>query len=159
MLDIGDVANNPTRYLRAGTQYPADGRFTLQLLDDMPTPERTQLEKICMIGQDAASRAAPICLSLRLFYFIINMALLQSSSGIIMNTCFHLVIAKIFPVLLLRSCPILVAYPLLLMTETQKFKNVNATLILRRRHSGKSRTRAAGYEERDQGIQAQDISR
>jgi hypothetical protein len=49
--------NNPTRYLRAGTQCPADERFTLQLLDDIPNPERTQLERTRMIGQDAAFKS------------------------------------------------------------------------------------------------------
>jgi hypothetical protein len=59
VLDIGDVpnTNNPTRYLRAGTQCPAVERFTLQLLVDIPNPERTQLERTRMIGQDAAFKS------------------------------------------------------------------------------------------------------
>jgi hypothetical protein len=57
VLDATDVANNPTRYLRDGTQYPSDERFTLQLLLEMPTPDRVQLERICMIGQDAAFKS------------------------------------------------------------------------------------------------------
>jgi hypothetical protein len=59
VLDIGDVPNNnnPTRYLRVGTQCPADERFTLQLLVDVSNQERTQLERTRMIGQDAAFKS------------------------------------------------------------------------------------------------------
>jgi hypothetical protein len=52
-----ECGNNPTRYFRDGTQYPSDEHFTLQLFLKMPTPDCVQLERICIIGQDATFKS------------------------------------------------------------------------------------------------------
>jgi hypothetical protein len=59
------------------------------------------------------------------------MALPRSSSGAIMDTYFHLVIAKTFPVLLLQLHPILATHLVLMITEELQLENVNAMLIMR----------------------------
>ena len=54
MLNINDVPSNSQRYIRPGTGYPEDERFTLQLIEILDTFDRLLNEKHCQVGLDAA---------------------------------------------------------------------------------------------------------
>lgn len=61
MLACNDVPIVAGRILTAGTQFPPNERFTLQLIDcalqSLPAPTREELERVCKFGQDAAFRS------------------------------------------------------------------------------------------------------